>query len=302
MNSTNLINYMENIRYERKISQEEFIFDVVSTRQYFRYRNGDSEAPFEIIVKFANKLEIPFLRLIYQYVEDKKKDKKLVQEYFNLVVSKKHKEANELFNRINEKHLIDEDSRTLAKVGKALDEFNRGSLSTIEFCSLMREFIKYKKLIKKESLHDFEVYLLGLLMEYSESDREEILTKLTLLFKNDKIITGGNVVFNLQTLFWIIKNLGREKNYSKLIEMSEYAIKYAKKGFSRYELEYFHYYKALAHLRTGDNINFEQELYSAIIINLYNSDDKKIKFFNTIRKDTGLSPEEFLFLKMETEK
>ena len=60
MDNVKLINYMENLRYERNLTQEEYLFDVVSQRQYYRYRKGESEIPLEIIDKLANKLKIPF--------------------------------------------------------------------------------------------------------------------------------------------------------------------------------------------------------------------------------------------------
>lgn len=55
MDNVKLINYMENLRYERNLTQEEYLFDVVSQRQYYRYRKGESEIPLEIIDKLATR-------------------------------------------------------------------------------------------------------------------------------------------------------------------------------------------------------------------------------------------------------
>ena len=67
MDNVKLINYMENLRYERNLTQEEYLFDVVSQRQYYRYRKGESEISLEIIDKLANKLKIPYSRHIARY-------------------------------------------------------------------------------------------------------------------------------------------------------------------------------------------------------------------------------------------
>jgi len=285
---------MENLRYERNLTQEEYLFDVVSQRQYYRYRKGESEIPLEIIDKLANKLQIPYSRLIQQYMEEIQKGKKLVQEYFNLDINKKSKEAETLFARISDKNLIDDDSKTLTKKGKILCDYYRGFYSKIELVTLLKEHMKYDELMKCEALHDFEIYLLGLVMEYSEPDREKILNKLIYIFEQNKVLSGGNIVFNLQVLFWIVKNLGKMKKYNDLIRMSQYSIEYANNGFSFYCLEYFHYYKALAHLRTEDKISFSDELYKAIIICMYQPEEKRDKFFSTILKDTNINAYDFI--------
>jgi len=297
MDNVKLINYMENLRYERNLTQEEYLFDVVSQRQYYRYRKGESEIPLEIIDKLANKLKIPYSRLIQQYMEEIQKGKKLVQEYFNLVINKKSKEAETLFTRISNKNLIDDDSKTLAKMGKILCDYHRGFYAKIELVTLLKEHMKYDELMKCEALHDFEIYLLGLVMEYSEPDREKTLDKLIHIFEQNKVLSGGNIVFNLQVLFWIVKNLGKMKKYIDLIRMSQYAIDYANDGFSVYCLEYFHYYKALAHFRTEDKISFSEELYKAIIICMYQAEDRRDKFFSTILKDTNINAYEFIKTK-----
>lgn len=297
MDNVKLINFMENLRYERNITQEEYLFDVVSQRQYYRYRKGESEIPLEIIDKLSKKLKIPYPRLIQQYMEEIQKGKKLVQEYFNLVINKESKEAEMLFPRIGDKNLIDDDSKTLAKMGKILCDFNRGYYAKIELVTLLKEHMNYCELMRCESLHDFEIYLLGLVMEYSEPDREKTLNKLIHIFEQNKVLSGGNIVFNLQVLFWIVKNLGKMKKYNDLVRMSQYAIDYANNGFSVYSLEFFHYYKALAHLRTDDKISFLDELYKAIIICMYQPEEKREKFFATIIKDTDINPYDFIKAK-----
>jgi len=285
---------MENLRYERNITQEEYLYGVVSQRQYYRYRKGESEIPLEVIDRLADKLKIPYSRLIQHYIEEAQKGKKLVQEYFNLVINKKIDEAEKLLTHINGTNLIDDDSKTLAKMGKILCDFNRGYFSKIELLTRLKEHMKYRELMDCESLHDFEIYLLGLVMEYSDLDREIILTKLISIFEHNKVLSGGNRLYNLQVLFWIIKNLGRMNRYLDLIRISQFAIDYANEGFSVYCLEFFHYYSALAHLRMGNQLSFSDELYKAIIVCMYQSEEKKEKFFSTIMKDTGIHALEFV--------
>lgn len=299
MNVTKLINFMENLRYERKLNQEEYLGGVVSQRQYYRYRYGQSEAPLEIILRLCEKLEMPYPKLIYQFIEETERSKKLVQEYFNLVISKKSKEAEALFAQISENEMIDDDSRILVKLGKVLCEFNQGHLSKIEMVGLIKEHMHYDDLLKRGAFHDVEVYMLGLVMEYSDYDRAQLLEKLLVMLESGKIMTGGTVTFNLQVYFWIIKNLGRMNRFLEVIKFSNLAIDYAHKGFSCYSIEFFHYYKALAHFRLGETALFGDELYNAIIVCMYQKEENRQRFFATIQKDTGINPIDFMISRCD---
>lgn len=285
---------MEELRYQRKITQEEYLHDVVSQRQYYRYRKGESEVPFEIIEKLITKLGIPYIKLISQFIEETEKGKKLVQEYFNLVINKKSKEAERIFAKLDNNNLIDEDSVKLVKTGNIILNYNRGFFSKLELCTQLKENINYKVILKKEALHDFEIYLLGLIMEYSDIDRPIILEKLITILKNDSLYIGDNKVYLMHVYFWVIKHLGREKRYIELIEYANMAIYNAHKYFTFYCLNNFHYYKALAHKRLNQDTEFKEALYKAIIICVYQNNDKNTKFLETIKKDTGIDPIDFI--------
>jgi len=281
------------------MTQEEYLFGVISQRQYYRYRYGESEVPFDIIIKLAGKLQIHFLKLIAQFIKESEQGKKLVQEYFNLVINKNSIEAEKCFNQINERNLIDNDSRTLAKLGKIIFDYNRGGYSTIELCFLLKKHMGFTEMLKKDSLHDFEVYLLGLLMEFSIPDRNMILEKLIYLFANKKVLTGENRLYNSQVYFWIIKNLGKESRYIEVINFASSAIDYCRDEFSVYCLNYFHYYKALAHNRVGETSKFQDEIYNAIIVSLNQNMEKREKFFSMIQKDTGINAVNFLIHRLQ---
>jgi len=300
MDTTSLINYLETLRYQRKLTQEEYLHDIISQRQFYRYTKGESEVPFEVIDKLIERLGIPYLNVITQFTEETKKDKKLVQEYFNLVMNKKYQEAECVFERIDKSNLIDDDSISLAKAGKAIYTFYKGFFSKLELCTQLKENMKYDMLIRKETYHDFEIYLLGLIMEYSEKDRPIILKKLIQVLTDKKMYIRDNMVYMMQVYFWVIKQLGRDKKYNKVIYVAEKAIFVSNKYYSFYCLNYFHYYKALAHKKLNQMIEFEEDLYKAIILCFYRSKDRDEKFVNTIYKDTGINGIDFVKSKCKS--
>jgi len=298
MDSVKLINFMEELRYQRKLTQEEYLDGVISQRQFYRYRKGESEIPFEVIDKLIEKIGIPYVKLISQFIEQSKTQKELVLSYFNLVINKKAEEAEEIFVLINNLKLIDKESTTIVKMGRIISSFNKGYFSNLELCIQLKENMNFNEMIKKETLHDFEIYLLGLIMEYSEPDRLKTLEKVMQLLKTDRILIGHNKILLMQVFFWIIKFLGREKRYHEVILFSDLAIVESHKNHTNYCLNYFHYYKSLAHLRLGQTEEYEKNLYKAIVICIYQSGDNNSKFINTIYKDTGVDAISFIKSKL----
>jgi hypothetical protein len=153
--------------------------------------------------------------------------------------------------------------------------------------------------MKKEVLHDIEIYLIGLIMEYSDSDRELIFAKIDTLRKNDKLLLGSNSLLDLQVYFLIIKNLGRMNRYKELIVIADLAIDYTKKNYTYYLKEYFHYYKALAYFTLNERDKFEEALLATLFA-LYQLDEFKRKhFIEMIKKDTDVDSNEFLVRRIE---
>jgi len=294
-----LLNYMENLRYDRKMTQEVYLDNVISQRQYYRYRSGESEVPFEVIIKFANKLQIPLLKLISSYQTYSEKEKEVVQEYFNLVLAKRLNEAKEFISKQKSLLLLDEQTKIFYQISRVLYDFYQRRITNLQLVDKLKRQINFKDIMKKEVLHDIEIYLIGLIMEYSDSDRELIFAKIETLRKNDKLLLGSNSLLDLQVYFLIIKNLGRMNRYNEVIIISNLAIDYTKKNYTYYLKEYFYYYKALAYYRTGQKDMFETELFNTILVILQLDEFRRQHFFEIIKKDTEVDCKSFLIKKIE---
>ena len=285
---------MENLRYDRKMSQEVYLHDVISQRQYYRYRNGESEVPFEVIVKFANKLQIPLLKLISSYQTYSEKEKQIVKEYFNLVLSKRLTEAKNLISKQKSLMLLDDETKLFYQVSRILHDFYQNKITNIQLLEKLKKQINFNDIMKKEMLHDIEIYLIGLIMEYSEKDRELIFAKIDSLRRNDKLLLGGNSLLDLQVYFLVIKNLGRMNRYQEVIEMADLALDYTKRTYTYYLKEYFYYYKALAYFFLNQQEKFEESLFYTVISLNQLDEYRRNHFIDMVKKDTNIDCKEFL--------
>lgn len=302
MDTVKLLNYMENIRYDRNITLEKYLFGVISQRQYYRYKRGETEVPFDVILKFANKLEITLIKLISSFHEEAAKQKEVIRKYINLILNNQIKEAKKLIKEKGKYIEIDDEIEFFYNVAQLFLEYRLNFLNIDDVIQKLKVNVHYDKIMNNESLHDNEIYVLGLIMEHSEKDRDDILYKINQLRINKKLLLSGNVLFNAQVYFWIIKNLGRQEKYHDVIEIAQEAIKYNKENYSTYANEYFYYYLALAYYRTNNQEAFEEALKNVILYVLRLEGRKKNHFIEMIKKDTGIDYLDFLINKLREEK
>ncbi len=301
MDIVKLLNYMENLRYDRKMSQEIYLQDVISQRQYYRYRGGESEVPFEVIVKFANKLEIPLLKLISLFQTHSEKEKEIVSAFYNLVIDRRLIEAKKFISQYNKMLLLDEETKKFYYLSTVLFDYYSNKLTISEMIDLLKNKIEFDNIMKKEILHDSELYLLGIIMQYSDDDREVIYRKIINLRKKGKLLLGNNVLYNSQLYFWITKSLGRLNKYKELIDIADEAIEYCKKNYSYYSLEHFYYFKSLAYFKRNMKKDFEEALSQTIYVLLQRDQHKRDRFFEMISKDTNVDCKEFLISRIKEE-
>jgi transcriptional regulator with XRE-family HTH domain len=301
MDTQKLLNYMENLRIGRKMSQATYLFEIISQRQYYRYRSGESEIPFDILNKLANNLDIPLLKIISSFQAHAQAEKEIIFEIYNLVIRKRFSKANQLLKKHKNLLLLDKENKLFYYLSKVLLRFYQNQISNLEMVEILKVKIDYVNTMKKQILHDSELFILGVIMEYSDDDREIILNKVDQLRENNKLLLSGKVILNFQVFFWIIKNLGRSSSFDELLEIADIAIETSKKNYSYYSLEYFYFYKALAYFALNKEKEFDEALTNTIYTLFQTDKFKRENFFKTIEKDTEINAKEFIINKIREE-
>ncbi len=303
MESKRLANYIEKLRYGRKISQEEFVNDITSLRQYQRYRAGDCEFPLDIISKMASKLNIPLKKFYSEFEKEKINETRVVTRYYNYVVSRDYFNAHTLRDTINFDLFIDVEKKNFFLSATFLLDYFENRLSLVNLIREQSKLVNYPSILRNSILTDCETLILGTIMEYSITDRDIIMQKLTKIMIGDEMqISGANIFARTQVLFWLSKNYGRKKDYQKVIELCSLGIEENKEYFTYYMLEYFYYYKALSYLRTDYPLEFEENLFNTIAILELVSYKERERFYKTINVDTNIDVYEFFITKLSNRK
>jgi hypothetical protein len=296
MRTEELANYIEKLRYGRNISQEIFLEEIISLRQYQRYRSGQSIMPIEIAEKLAIRLSISIEKLLYEFEEDKNVESGLVKEYYNAVISNNFNRIKSIEKKFNDYVFIDDEKRIIYDSAKYLFDYNRSKLSKVELIKKQTELINYPKMLNNDVLTDPEILILGTILNYSETERDKIVEKLTAIFdKSNILVSGSNLYSYTQVIFWIAKHYGRVHKYDKVIKFSNLGIKYNIDNRTTYLLSNFYYFKALVYYRSNKFDDFEDNLYKCIVILEAEAiDEIKENFYKIIMKDLKLNPYEFL--------
>jgi transcriptional regulator with XRE-family HTH domain len=297
LNSIEIGLFLENLRYGRKLSQEDFISGVVSMRQYQRYRNGQCEITYDKLEQFAEKLGIPTKKLLAEFEKEKSNRSHVINLYYNAVVNRDLVRAKELKVEVEKNKLVDEDQKLLFAHANMVEDHLSGKISREKATELAASAIGFPAVLKQKYLTDIEVLVLGFLLTVIEGeDQKKLLRKMSQLFENDEfILSNQNNNATSLILIRMAKMYGSQKDFSQVVRLCDIGIKRGNEATSIYLMEFFFYYKALAHFRLESFDLFEDSLFRCYNVLHLEGNKKKIeKFTGLIEKDFHINFDGFV--------
>ncbi|MFA5274997.1 MAG: hypothetical protein WC339_05945, partial [Candidatus Izemoplasmatales bacterium] len=256
-------NYLEKIRYGRKLTQEDFVEGVVSLRQYQRYRSGECEITYEKIDQFARKLGIPTKKLMNEFERENNEQYRMIDQFYGAVVNKDAKLVLDLKEKLGKGILFNEDRRIYYQHALILDDYYESKISKEEAYILSSKQVNYPLILKQKVFTDIEILILSFLLSIVKGDEQSpLLKRLTSVFDSEENIMSGesNIVYAL-ILMRLAQTHGSNKNYPKVIHLCDLGIQRGISLRQFYLMEYFFYYKALAHFSLQDYDKYEESLF-----------------------------------------
>ncbi len=303
MNSMELSNYLEKIRYGRKMTQEEFLHGIISMRQYQRYRSGDGEIPYHKVEQFAAKLGIPTRKLMAGFEEEKNRQAKQINTFYNTVVNRDTHNVENQKKQIVKAFIIEEENRILYEHALIVHDYLSYQLSPQEAKAKNAELIDYPEILKREYFTDIEVLVLSSLLNLSEGkEQRKLLERMTFIFEEENIISDAHEHIYMLILQRLCRMHGRLKNFAQVIRLSDLGIVRGQERRSYYLLDYFFYYKAIAYYRLEDYRNFELHLFRLYNVLHMEENSRKIeKFTKMVEKDFDIVYHTFIMKYMKKE-
>lgn len=303
MNSMELANYLEKIRFGRNVSQEEFVHGIVSIRQYQRYKNGDSVIPYEKIDQFAEKLGINTKKLLAEFESARNLQYRKINNFYNAVANNDYKNAINLKRELDADLIISDESNKYYKHANIVFRYYSRELSLDEVIQQVSDLIGYPEILKQKYFTDVEVLILSFLLSvFTGKQQEMLLTRLNALFEtSENIMTGDSEYIFTLILMRIAKTYGIKRDYPKVIYYCQIGIDRGNKQKQYYLWEYFYYFKALAHFALGQKEEFDDSLLKCFNVLYMDGNHSKIQKFTTlIEKDFDIEFNKYVISLIES--
>jgi hypothetical protein len=298
LKSAELCVYLERLRSARNISQESFVTDVVSIRQYRRYLNGESDIPFPVVDVLCMKLGIQTIDLLRELETERIIESQKMINFYNMIANNSLEDAQHFINETNQDQIIDPENKMLFLHGVAQMKTLMGTLSKAESFKLNKSLLGYPKFSKKTIFTEVEMLIMSSLLDYSENSNEtvDIYNKLKKHLSDRSIVLSSTQTSSINlTLFRLAKYSGRNKNFEDVIEYCSIGIQNNITARSFYLMDYFFYFSALASYRLGDMENYQTMLIKCFNVLHFEGTEKKIeKFTHLINSDFSIHFKDFV--------
>lgn len=297
MKSNTLCIYIEQLRVARHISQETFLHEIVSIRQYRRYLKGESDIPFSIISQLTAKLGMKTDTILREFEVAKIEETSKMTKLYNFAVNYDHENFALLEKTISIEHIIEPSNVLLYKHSIMLDKYYSRKISADQIRRMSIDLINYPSVLEQGVLNTMELIVLTFLIDVlPREDQNKIIENITLYLNDSRvIITGGNERVLTLILARLAKHSGILESYEQVIKFCNLAINRNKKLHSFYNMDYLYYYKSLAYYKLGNQEKFEISLAKCFnILEFEGNEIKMKKFINLINEDYNIDFQSYI--------
>ena len=300
--TSEIVLFIEKLRSLRNITQEDFLHDIVSLRQYRRYISGDSTISYSILEQLAKRLGFEANFIITELESEKINQTTQVNDLYNFVVNKKFDKVNELLTKIDEKHLISNNDKLLYLHSINKLDFLKGNSSELITINKTKKLFDYENLLKKRVLSTSE--LLGLIsfFKYDSFKDKNVIAKVLASFldNNITIVSGNNIRVVALTLAELSRYFSIIEDYTNMYYYANEGIKYSKKVRSSYILDALYYLSAAALDELGRYDERDEYIFKCLnYLLLEGNKNKYIHYTNLFKEYFKVDSESLIINKLE---
>lgn len=294
--SKELALFLEKIRFQRGISQEDFTDGIISNRQYQRYVRGESPMPFHLLNDFAIKLNLKKEDLIIEFQNRSIDETSRILNYFSSLTIKNHDQIETIKSKISRDFILESDNLKLYDHTVALEKYLKKEISVETLESMLVKICNFPKILETFPISLVDALILSSLLTYTKSkDKELISSKIIDLIKNPNYtFTAYQITVINILIFSLAKFYGINKNFDKCVEICSFGISFNKRKDSTLNLFEYYYFMTLSYFKLENIEKFELYLFKCYNgLNLLLSDSKKSYYKSLIEKDFSINLDEF---------
>lgn len=295
--SKDLSLFFDTLRFERGLSQEDFVFDVVSIRQYRRYLKGECKIPESVISQLSKRLGFKPEHIIFDFESARIDESKKITAYYNSVINNDNDKIKEYKDSLDLNKIFDRNNRMLYQFAEYILMFRNKKMHEADLVSRIKTMINYPEIMNMTRYSSAEVILMSNLISYkSFHDKESVAERLQSFVRDSShVISGYNERIKYLCLQRLSDYHGMQNHYFEVLSLCNLALDGLIQLKSYYLMDFFYYHKALAYFYLNDLDNHKESLYRCYCILHAEYIKAKIeKFSKRIENDFHINFNQFI--------
>lgn len=287
---------LERLRVARGYrSQEKFVNDVCDVRQYRRYLSGSSSMPSGIFFSLIERLNMNIEEVLKFYLDTSKKEKKIVQNLYNKLLSDHLDGLDIKLKELNESILIEKTDRMLLRFCTLLFDYKRKKITKYHYIEQVKKLINFNELMSYEILSLYEMIILSNInTDLNDSDSVLVINKLSEALKIYEINDLDSLDFYLIVLYTVIRIHGSNDHFEQAIELCDIGVRLSAQYHHYYLLSHLYYLKAYYFNKLNQIEERNKEIHLCINTLEISSQDSLVrKIYNLIAKEFKLDIYDF---------
>src|SRR5690554_1495004 len=294
--SKELALFLEQMRFSRGISQEDFTDGIISNRQYQRYINGSSAMPYHLLDAFAERLNTKKEILLLEFDNYAIKEAEIVLDFYNAINNNELDSAKSIGENITPQFILDNYNLKLYEHAKSLMDYRENKITKSDYIIYNKKLIDYPKILSHAAMTMIETVILSSLLPYTDDEEQnKIFPKIQSFLSNPNLIwTGSQILTFNMIIYMIAKYSGVKKDFVNVIQFCKMAISTNLKARYFLNLDYYYYFLALSYYNLGNKDLFELNLYKCYTtLEMMDNLTKTSKILNLVKKDFNMDLSQF---------
>lgn len=295
--SKELMFYFDKIRIARKMTIDDFIFGIISERQYRRYIRGETNLNPQVISAFSDRLGQKTEHVLLNFESYRLKETQIINQFHNMIVNN-HIDGSYDFEK---SYLTDEiankNNRYLYEFALLIRDHKTKKANSLSTISKIKELIDYDTMIHHTTFSSSEIIILTSLLKFDDFKEHEIIISLLERYieHNEVIISGFNDRMLVLALYHLMSYYGSLGYQDKTEHFALKAISINQEAKSLYLLEDFYFTLAYVYKKQNKLDAHNKFLYQCLnILYLDAASHKSKRFKSLIEKHFSIDIKDFM--------
>ncbi len=254
--------FIDSLRKSRNIPKEEFVKDIISLRQYYRFLKGESSISSDVVSHLFHKLEMGQIGFQAYLIQSSNKNKLLLTEVYSYVRKREFCKAKIEFDLIDEASIFSPESKKYYSFLNTIINMNLKLTTYDNGINQLIDLIAYPEVLKKNVFTFIEETALIYINDYLLQKND--FTIASRIYEVLSISNNSQKMYSIALWSTIAQSLGYNKSFKESLDLCDNSIHLFSENSELSALARIYYLKSLNEKRI-----YEDKRYYKSLIKLF---------------------------------